>query len=114
MSAPYTTGQACNSTVVTANNAGAQICLTATNQPAAPVVPTGSGFGLHTVTVGADTTANTLTVFDGTSTSGTVIFKMITPTATVPQTFTVDVSYKVGLFFSLAGGTTPTWNISWT
>ncbi|MBA0085096.1 MAG: hypothetical protein HRJ53_08875, partial [Acidobacteria bacterium Pan2503] len=79
---PYTTGQACVSTVITANTAGTQICLTATNQPATPSVPTGSGFGLHTVTVGADTTANTLQIFDGTSTSGTLIFKMVTPTAT--------------------------------
>jgi len=114
MSAPYTTGQSCNSTVLTANTAGVQLCLTATNQPAAPTVPTGTGFGLHTVTVGADTTANTLTVFDGTSTSGTVIFKMVTVTATIPQSFMADVSYMVGLFVSLAGGTTPTWNISWT
>ena len=113
---PYSSGGASNSTVLTANTAGVQLCLTATNQPAVPTVPTGSGTGggQHSLSCGADSTANTLTIYDGTSTSGTVIFKMITPTATVPQSFLADVSYKIGLFAVLAGGTTPTWNISWT
>lgn len=113
---PYASGAACSSTVISANSAGAQICLTTTNQATPPVVPTGAGTGggLHTVTVSADSTANTLTIYDGTSTAGTIIFQMITPTATTPQTFTVDVSYKVGLFYVLSGRTSAVWTLSWT
>ena len=112
MSTPYTSGQACQSTVVTANTAGAQLNLTPAQQPAVPVVPSCSGY-LHTVTFSADTTANTLSIYDGTSTAGTLRAKVVTPTATVPVTLTFDIQFYVGMFYSLAGATTPNITIAW-
>ncbi|MBA0088960.1 MAG: hypothetical protein HRJ53_28560 [Acidobacteria bacterium Pan2503] len=111
MSAPYTTGQACQSTVVTANTAGQQLCLTPANNPTG-ASPSCSGW-LHSVTFSADTTANTLSFFDGTSTGGTLRAKIVTPTATVPVTLTFDIQFFVGMFISLSGATTANITIVW-
>jgi hypothetical protein len=112
MSAPYTTGQACQSTVITANTAGQQLCLTAANQPAAPVVPTCSGW-LHSIVLSADTTAQTISIFDGTSTGGTLRAKVVTPTAVTPVTLTFDVQYFIGMFLVLSGATTANITVVW-
>jgi hypothetical protein len=68
---------------------------------------------LHTITVAADSTANTITVYDGTSTSGTVIAKIITATTVVPQTFTFDVQAHIGLFIAVSGMTTGAVTVSY-
>ena len=112
MSAPYTTGMACQSTVITANTVGTQLNLTAANQIATPVVPTCSGF-LHTVLIGGDSTAETISIFDGTSTSGTLRFKGITPTTGQPGGWLCDIQFYVGMFISVAGGTTVSVTVTW-
>lgn len=103
MSAPYTGGIGCRSAVYTANQAGTQIGLCGQAAGAASV-PQVQGV-LHTITVAADSTANTITVYDGTSTSGAVLAKIITATTVVPQTFTFDVQALVGLFIVISGMT---------
>lgn len=112
MTAPYSTGQACQSSVLVANTAGTQLCLTVVNQPAVPVVPTCSGH-LHCITVGGDTTAETISIFDGTSTGGVLRFKGITVTAGTPGTWLCDIQFYTGMFIVIAGGTTVSVTVVW-
>lgn len=112
MTAPYSTGQACQSTVLVANTAGTQLCLTTTNQPAVPVVPTCSGH-LHVVNVGGDTTAETISIYDGTSTSGTLRFRGVTTTAGAPGYWMCDIQFYIGMFIVIAGGTTVAVTVVW-
>jgi hypothetical protein len=61
---------------------------------------------LHTITVSADSTANTISVYDGTSTAGTLLAQILSPTTQVPQTFTFDIQAQIGLFIVISGATT--------
>lgn len=63
-------------------------------------VASGPGGILHTVTVGTLGTSASLTLYDGTSTSGAVI-AVITPSA--PATFTFDAVIANGLYAAVAG-----------
>lgn len=112
MTAPYSTGQACQSTVLVANTAGTQMNLTSANQPAVPVVPTCSGH-LHSITIGGDTTAETISVYDGTSTAGVLRFQGRTTTAGQPVTWLIDVQFYIGMFIVVAGGTTVSITVVW-
>lgn len=112
MSAPYTTGQAGQSTVLTANTAGTQINLIASQQPPIPTVPTCSGH-LHVVCFGGDTTGETISIYDGTSTAGTLRFKGITVAAGTPGYWMVDCQFYLGMFVVIAGGTTVSVTVVW-
>ena len=95
--------------VLTANTAGTAIGQTTTANTANALI---QGF-LHAVTVGADSSANTITIYDGLSTGGAVLWKVVTAATTVPQNFIIDMQADTGLFVVLAGGTTPTVSISY-
>lgn len=59
---------------------------------------------LHTITINTKgATSNLLTVYDGTSTAGTVIAAV--DTTVTYGTLTFDVDFTVGLFYVLAAGT---------
>ena len=101
-----------NSSVFTATTAGTQIAYV--GAAAATAVPGTSAEGkLHTITVGGDSTAETITVYDGTSTSGTVKFKGITTTSGQPTTWILDIQFNVGLFIVISGGTTVAVTDTW-
>jgi hypothetical protein len=62
---------------------------------------------LHTILIGADSTAVTVTVYDGTSTGGV---KKLQFTAVANQAFPLqllDIQFDVGIFVVIAGGTAP-------
>jgi hypothetical protein len=102
-------GQGFKSCVLAANNAGAIIGQTTTyNSTNAHI----QGY-LHTVSIGADATANTITIYDGLTSGGVIIFKMVTPTATVPLNFVLDIQVNTGLFVVLAGATAPNITITY-
>lgn len=68
---------------------------------------------LHAVSVNTKgVTANLLTIYDGTSTAGTVV--AIVDTTAQPVTLTFDVVLQVGLFVVLAAGTAADLTFSWT
>lgn len=68
---------------------------------------------LATISIGADSTATTITVFDNTAGSGTVAWKMVTPTATVPLEFHPNIQVTVGMTIVIANGTSPTVNVAY-
>jgi hypothetical protein len=100
------------SQVFTANNAGVQLGVCGPSYAQAAGAAVVSGF-LHTITVGADSTANTITVYDGLSTSAAVLAKVVTSATTVPQTFIFDAQGQTGLFLVIAGGATPTVTVTY-
>ena len=95
--------QGYSSKVLTANNVGVQLGLVA---PSKSAVPTIQGI-LHSVSFGADATAQTISIYDGTSTAGTLIFQTVTTAASQASNFVLDIQATVGLFLVVAGGTTP-------
>jgi hypothetical protein len=101
---PYSSGSGLESTVFTANAAGTQLGLCGGDAATAAAVPKIAGV-LHTITISADTTANVITVYDGTSTAGDVVFKVTTSTTPVPQTFIIDAQADIGLFIVISGVT---------
>lgn len=104
MSTPYTSGSALESQVFTANTAGTQLGVCGGAAASAAGKPVIAGV-LHTITVSADTTANVITVYDGTDTSGDVVAKVTTATTAVPQTFIFDAQADIGLFIVISGVT---------
>ena len=100
-----------NSYVLTANSAGVQIALVGVGAASVAGVAPAQGY-VHTVNMGADTTANTLTLYDGTSTGG-VVKAVLKVLAGIPASFALDVQFNVGLYAVLAGGTTPAVTITW-
>jgi hypothetical protein len=67
---------------------------------------------LHNVTINTKgATSNTLTLYENTTASGTVI-AVIDTTAQI-QTLNFDVSFSTGLSFALAGGTAADVTIGW-
>lgn len=98
-----------NTSVFTANTAGTQIALIASTATAS--VPPSSY--VHTVTIGTDTTANTVTIYDGTSTSGIKHFQVTTLANQAAISVVLDFAINVGIFFVLSGGTTPNVTVSW-
>lgn len=105
MATPYSSGSGLESQVFTANTAGTQLGVVGAQAASTAAAAAIAGV-LHTITVSADTTANTITVYDGTSTAGDVVAKIITATTVVPQTFTFDAQADVGLFIAIAGMST--------
>lgn len=105
------TGNGFNSTVLTANTAGIQVMAVGGSNAQALNAPLGAGF-LHAINMGADSTAVTLSIYDGSSTSGTLKFKTIMSTSW-PQSYVLDIQFNVGMFVVISGGTTPTVNLSW-
>jgi hypothetical protein len=101
-----------NSSVFTANTTGTQIGLRGSQAATTAGVPVCEG-KIHTLTIGADTTATTITVYDNNAASGTVLLKVVTPTTPVPVTLTFDVQATVGLYIVISGGTTPNITLSW-
>lgn len=99
------------STVLTANTAGTQVNLCGAGPASAAGAATAQGV-LHTVTFGGDTTAETLTVYDGTSTSGVVRFKAVAP-ANALVSLILDLQFTTGMFVVLSGGTAPAVTLSW-
>ena len=108
---PYSSGQGLNSTVVTANTAGTQIAIVGAQAATSAGAAAMAGF-LHTVSFGGDTTANTIAIYDGTSTAGKLVYQA-TAAANLVQSIMVDVQLKVGLFYTLTTGTTPAITITW-
>lgn len=68
---------------------------------------------LHSVSWGADTTGATITVYDNTAASGTVLFKITLPTTTTPGQVILDYQAKNGLTVVIAGATTPTISVGY-
>jgi hypothetical protein len=99
------------SKVLSANTTGVQLGVVGANAASAAGAAAIAGI-LHSITFSADSTATTVTVYDGTSTSGAVLAKIVTPTATVPVTLLFDLQAQVGLFVAVAGATTPNINFS--
>jgi len=66
---------------------------------------------LHAVTINASGTTETITIYDGISTSGAVIAVITTPVA--GQTYTYDVRADGGLFVVVAGGAVGDYTISY-
>jgi len=64
-----------------------------------------SGF-VHSVTVGGDTTAESIILWDGLTSGTRKIFQGLTTTAGQPGTWIVDAQCDTGLFLVLSGGTT--------
>lgn len=77
----------------------------------------GTGIGnligvLHSISVGSDTTAVTITIFDNTAASGTVIFQAAVAIGQ-DACFVVDGMVANGLTAVVAGGTTPSITVSY-
>lgn len=66
-------------------------------------IKSGAGF-LHTITIGTAGTTDTITVYDNTAASGTVIAVI---NDTTPGTHTFDVGFTTGLTIVIAGTTAP-------
>jgi hypothetical protein len=74
-------------------------------------IKSGAG-GLHTVTVNVKGgTGSTVTVYDNTTASGTII-AVIDPTQNL-VTMVYDITFLTGLTVVLGGGTAPDITISW-
>lgn len=100
-----------NSTVIVANTAGTQVNLCGAGPASSAGVAAAQGV-LHSVSFGGDTTAETLTIYDGTSTGGVVRFKAVAP-ANALQTLILDIQFTVGMFVVLSGGTAPAVTLAW-
>lgn len=99
--------------VFTANTTGTELGVVGGAAASAAAQPALTGF-LHTITISADSTANTITVYDGTSTSGTVVAEVITQSNTQAATLTFDIQLQTGLFVVVSGGTTPAVTVTYT
>jgi len=98
-------GQGYKGTVFTANTAGTLVGCTAPATAIANSVPTIAGI-IHTLTIGVDSTAETISIYDGTSTGGTLVFKTLTSTSpTIPVHTNLDIQCNVGIFIVISGGT---------
>lgn len=64
---------------------------------------TGSGV-LHTVNINTPVVGQIVTVYDGTSTTGSKICSITTPTTSPYPTASFDVKYKTGLFIVTTTG----------
>lgn len=71
-----------------------------TGQSSGAPIRTGQGV-LHTVTLNKPVATSVLTIYDGTSTSGTKIATITVPASPMPVTLTYDVNYYTGLYYSL-------------
>ena len=95
-----------------ANNAGAVLGATGPAGTSASI-PLIEGV-LHSITLSADTTATTITVYDNTAASGTVLFKVVTPTAVPVTQLILDLQAKNGLTVVIAGASTPNINVAYS
>jgi hypothetical protein len=99
-----------STTVLTANTAGTQIFLTGPSGSAS--VPQAEGF-LGSITISADSTANTISCYDGTSTGGTLRYKVVTPTTTPVIQLFPNIQFNSGLFIVVSGGTSVNISLGW-
>jgi hypothetical protein len=109
---PYSSGNGCNSFVLVANTAGTQLNLVGAGAASGSGSPPSTG-KLHTISFGGDSTAETISVYDGTSTGGVLKFKGITPTAGTPGSWLLDIQFNVGMFIVISGGTAVAVTVSW-
>ena len=112
MSRPYTSGNACNYSYFNANNAGAQICVVGAATASLAGAAAGEGV-LHSISL-SDTGALSVTIYDGTSTSGPVAFKNVFGAGGGSVTFTLDIQLKFGIFIVISGATAANVNLSWS
>lgn len=106
----------CTNFVITANTTGVQVAVSqAQLTPALAAAGTpvmGQGMVYRVSMAGGDTTAVTVIIYDGISTSDPIAWRM-----TVAIGASVDLQPEVrmnkGIFVAVSGGTTPTVNIGW-
>jgi hypothetical protein len=95
-----------DSTVVVANTAG--VLLGVVGAAAASVNSAKILEGrLRSISVGSDSTAVTITVYDALSATGSPRFTAVVPSGW-SECFILDLRLDTGLFVVIAGGTTPT------
>lgn len=68
---------------------------------------------LHSITVGTDSTALTISVYDNTAASGTLLAKIAVPANNQPVTLNLDLQARNGLTIVTSGGTTPNVTVSY-
>ncbi len=78
-------------------NVGQYYNMTATNS--GELVKSGEG-ALYSITLNKPTATSVITMYDGTSTSGTVIGTITIPASPMPVTLVYDVFFATGLFVS--------------
>lgn len=100
-----------HSTVFTGNTTGTLLGATG----AATSLATRKLQGLfHEVTIGVDTSATTITVYDATSATGTPIWEVTTGAApTAPVTLRADIQAMTGLYIVISGATAPTITVTY-
>lgn len=68
---------------------------------------------LHTVTIGADTAAATVKVYDNTAGSGTLLAQVLSLANSAPVTLTFDAQANTGLAVVVTGGAAPNITITY-
>lgn len=96
-----------SSTVFTANTTGTLVGVCGPNQAQAQSAALISGI-VQGLTISADSSATTISIYDGVSTGGTLVHRVVTSaTTTVSNLGELYIQCKVGIYIVISGGTTP-------
>jgi hypothetical protein len=110
---PYSSGNGCNATKLSANTTGTLIAQVGGQAATTAAAAAAGGFLRSFIYGGGDSSAETVTIYDGTSTSGTVIAVLTFAASSNPVTVTFDVQLKVGLYVVISGGTAVNDTVVW-